>query len=148
MNARIVTHFFWKPAGFFMASLLLFGGAVGANAPVISHGPLLGEVTSTSVRVWARTNEPATIEFRYGKDSASLDGVSEKVQTEAGHDFTGWTTLQNHSSDTGYVVQVFIDGNPIGVPATFRTLPDSKALRDEKHNPRGLFNFSFQQFCL
>ena len=143
MNARIVTHFFWKPAGFFMASLLFCGGAVGANAPVISHGPLLGEVTSTGVRVWARTNEPATIEFRYGKDSASLDGVSEKVQTESSHDFTGWTTLQNLSSDTEYVVQVFIDGNPIGVPATFRTLPDSEALRDEKHNPRGLFNFSF-----
>ena len=35
------------------------------------------------------------------------------------------------SSDTEYVVQVFIDGNPIGVPATFRTLPDSDALRDE-----------------
>ena len=143
MNARIVTHFFWKPAGFFMASLLFCGGTVGANAPVISHGPLLGEVTSTSVRVWARTNEPATIEFRYGKDSASLDGVSEKVQTESSHDFTGWITLQNLSSDTEYVVQVFIDGNPIGVPATFRTLPDSEALRDEKHNPRGLFNFSF-----
>jgi len=143
MNARIVTHFFWKPAGFFMANLLMCGGAVGANAPVITHGPLLGEVTSTSVRVWARTNEPATLEFRFGKDSASLDGVSEKVQTEASHDFTGWTTLQNLSSDTGYVVQVFIAGNPIGVPATFRTLPDSEALRDEKHNPHGLFNFSF-----
>ena len=143
MNARIVTHFFWKPAGFFMASLLFCGGTVGANAPVISHGPLLGEVTSTSVRVWARTNEPATIEFRYGKDSASLEGRSDAIQTESSHDFTGWTTLQNLSSDTEYVVQVFIDGNPIGVPATFRTLPDSEALRDEKHNPRGLFNFSF-----
>ena len=143
MNARIATHFFWKPAGFFMASLLFCGGAVGANAPVITHGPLLGEVTSTSVRVWARTNEPATIEFRYGKDSASLEGRSDTIQTESSHDFTGWTTLQNLLSDTEYVVQVFIDGNPIGVPATFRTLPDSDALRDKTHNPRGLFNFSF-----
>ena len=116
MNARIATHFFWKPAGFFMASLLFCGGAVGANAPVITHGPLLGEVTSTSVRVWARTNEPATIEFRYGKDSASLEGRSDTIQTESSHDFTGWTTLQNLLSDTEYVVQVFIDGNPIGDP--------------------------------
>ena len=97
MNARIATHFFWKPAGFFMASLLFCGGAVGANAPVISHGPLLGEVTSTGVRVWARTNEPATIEFRYGKDSASLDGVSEKVQTESSHDFRISHLTQNMS---------------------------------------------------
>ena len=58
-----------------MVSLLFCGRAAGANAPVITHGPLLGEVTSTSVRVWARTNEPATIEFRYGKDSASLEVV-------------------------------------------------------------------------
>ena len=90
-----------------MVSLLFCGGAAGANAPVITHGPLLGEVTSTSVRVWARTNEPATIEFHYGKDSASLDGCSDTIQTESSHDFTGWTTLQNLSSDTEYVVQVF-----------------------------------------
>ncbi|MDA7993107.1 MAG: alkaline phosphatase, partial [Pirellulales bacterium] len=139
----IVAHFFTKLSIIFMVSLLFCGGAAGANAPVITHGPLLGEVTSTSVRVWARTNEPATIEFHYGKDSASLDGHSDTIQTESSHDFTGWTTLQNLLSDTEYVVQVFIDGNPIGVPATFRTLPDSDALRDETHNPRGLFNFSF-----
>ena len=78
-----------------MVSLLFCGGAAGANAPVITHGPLLGEVTSTSVRVWARTNEPATIEFHYGKDSASLDGRSDMIQTDSSHDFTGWTTLQN-----------------------------------------------------
>ena len=108
------------------------GGAVGANAPVITHGPLLGEVTSTSVRVWARTNEPATLEFRFGKDSASLDGRFRKGSNRSRATISpGGQRFRILSSDTGYVVQVFIAGNPIGVPATFRTLPDSEALRDE-----------------
>ena len=72
-----------------------------------------------------------------------FNGISESIETTAAHDFTGWTTLHGLDPDTEYVASVFIDGNPAGVPATFHTLPDSNALRDQKHNPRGLFNFSF-----
>ena len=129
--------------------LVLFGSVLSVSvesaetASVVTHGPLLGEVTSSSVRIWARTNGPGTIEFHFGKDPASLHGVSEKIETTAAHDFTGWTTLHGLDPDAEYVASVFIDGNPAGVPATFHTLPDSNALRDQKHNPRGLFNFSF-----
>ena len=108
-----------------------------ATTRVVTHGPLLGQITSSSVRVWARTNGPGTIEFRYGEDVASLDGVSQSIETSAAHDFTGWTTLDDLDPDTEYVASVFIDGNPAGVPATFQTLPDSKALSDSAHNPRG-----------
>ena len=130
--------------------LLLFGcllehhiPAHAADATVISHGPMLGQVTAHTARVWARTNRPDTFEFRCGVTPSDFSLVSEPIKTSASHDFTGWTTLENLKSDTRYFVKAFINDEPIGRAATFRTLPDSSLLRDTKHNPRGLFNFSF-----
>ena len=117
--------------------------AYGADPAIVTHGPLLGQATAHTVRVWARTNQPAKLEFRYGLHSAALTGVSAPIQTDAAHDFTGWTTLSDLASNTTYVIRAFLDGNPAGPEATFRTLPDSEELRDPQHNPRGLFNFSF-----
>ena len=141
---KVLVSCFVVPWCVLVTGSLFYGSdCFAATTRVVTHGPLLGQITSSSVRVWARTNGPGTIEFRYGEDAASLDGVSESIETTAVHDFTGWTTLDGLDPDTEYVASVFIDGNPAGVPATFQTLPDSKALRDPDHNPRGLFNFSF-----
>ena len=125
------------------SSLFYASDCLAATTRVVTHGPLLGQITSSSVRVWARTNGTGTIEFHYGENAAALNNVSESVETTAAHDFTGWITLDGLDPDTEYVASVFIDGNPAGVPATFKTLPDSKALSDPAHNPRGLYNFSF-----
>ncbi|MGA1619827.1 MAG: alkaline phosphatase D family protein, partial [Pirellulales bacterium] len=109
----------------------------------MTHGPLLGQATAHTARVWARTNQPATLEFRYGLDPTRLDGFSKPVQTSAAHDFTGWTELTGLAADSHYTVRAYLDGFPAGPEALVKTLPDSEALRDPTHNPRGLFNFSF-----
>ena len=132
------------------ALLLLHGGffsglgLVKADGPtVVTHGPLLGQATAHTARVWARTNQPATLEFRYGLDPTCLNGVSKPVQTSAAHDFTGWTEITGLAADSHYTVRAYLDGFPAGPEALVKTLPDSAALRDPTHNPRGLFNFSF-----
>ncbi len=122
---------------------ILGAAAVHAADPVLTHGPMLGQATARSVRVWGRTGGPADLEFRFGTDSANLNNVSETIQTTAAHDFTGWTVLTDLESDTTYVIQAFLGGNPAGPPARCRTLPDASAIRAPEHNPRGLFNFSF-----
>ena len=94
------------------SSLFYVSDCLAATTRVVTHGPLLGQITSSSVRVWARTNGTGTIEFRYGKNAAALNNVSESVETTAAHDFTGWTTLHGLDPDTEYVASVFIDGNP------------------------------------
>lgn len=142
MNAK--PSMFHRYANWFWASMAVLGVSVaGAADTVLTHGPMLGQATAKSVRVWGRTSGPAALEFRYGTDSASLDNVSEPIYTTAAHDFAGWTTLTNLESGVTYVIQAFLDGNPAGPPARCRTLPDASALRDPEHNPRGLFNFSF-----
>ena len=118
--------------------------AVHAEDNLITHGPILGQVTDHTIKVWARTQKPGTFEFRYGTQSETMDGISEPITTEASHDYTGWTTLKGLKADTKYIVRAYIDGFPSGIEASFKTLPDSEELKDEKLNPRGLFNFSFE----
>ena len=68
-----------------MAMLLLSCGTIVAQetgAPAaISHGPMLGHVTSDSIRIWARTMRPAKLAVHYGLRQDSLDQVSETIRT-------------------------------------------------------------------
>lgn len=117
------------------------GRVVGAE---LSHGPILGQVTASSIRVWGRTSAPAALGFRYGTDPAELNHLSPGVETVAGHDFTGWVEIAGLQPHTTYHVQAMVGGQPAGPMATFRTLPAAEGLRHAEHNPRGLFNFRFQ----
>lgn len=115
-----------------------------AEATILTHGPALGQVTAQTIRVWGRTSGPGSLCFHYGTDPARLASVSEAVPTTAAHDFTGWTTITGLAADTRYTLRASVDGEPSGLEASFKTLPDPAALQDPEHNPRGLFNFSFE----
>lgn len=133
-----------------LALCLLFGNvriAEAADPPTMTHGPLLGQPASTSMRVWARTSSPCEFEVRYGLRSDQLDQKSAAGRTMLAHDNTGWLTLENLTPDTRYHYQVFIQDLPQGTAGTFRTLPSADLVRHEKLNPRGLFNVKFEIGC-
>jgi alkaline phosphatase D len=108
----------------------------------ISHGPILGDVTPTSIRVWARTTLPGSFQVRYGTAPDKLDAKSAPAQTHLEHDNAWFTVLNELKPDTKYWYQV--GDAPVG---SFRTLPDASALRDKELNPRGLFNVQFEFAC-
>ncbi len=110
----------------------------------VTHGPMLGEVTAGSVKVWARTHKAGEFTVRYGLDAAQLEQVSPVVNTRAEQDFTGWLTLEKLHAQTAYHYQIYIGAVPSGPAGSFRTLPSAEAYRNATHNPRGLFNFRFQ----
>ncbi|MEQ1859238.1 MAG: alkaline phosphatase D family protein [Chthoniobacteraceae bacterium] len=110
----------------------------------VTHGPMLGLVTDSSVRVWARTHKAGEFTVRYGVDAARLDQSSAVVKTAADHDHTGWTTLEGLKPQTAYHCQAYIGKVPSGPAGSFLTLPSAEAHREPTHNPRGLFNFRFQ----
>lgn len=128
------------------AVLLALAGPVrGERDPIsLTHGPMLGHVSSDGVRVWARTSDPGEFRVRYGTDEARLDQVSEPAATRIEDDNTGVAVLSGLEPDRRYHYQIEVAGRPHGLPGSFRTLPDSEAVRDPEHNPRGLFNFRFQ----
>jgi alkaline phosphatase D len=123
-------------------AVVLSAGAVAQNVR-ITHGPMLGHVTSDSVWIWARTGSPGEFRVRYGTAQDRLDQVSQPAVTADSRDNTGWLTLTGLRPDTLYYYQP-VTGRDAGPEGSFRTLPSPDDYRDAATNPRGLFNFSFQ----
>ena len=140
---------------FLISFLLLPAAALAQGEPTtvpleeystnhVTHGPMLGMVTDSSVRVWARTHNAGEFTVRYGTKEETLDQSSEPVTTIAEHDHSGSTTLTGLAPQTHYFYQVYIGKVPSGPAGSFWTLPDAEEHREATHNPKGRFNFSFQ----
>lgn len=120
-----------------------------ANA-AFSHGPLLGNVSARSIRVWARTRVPGSFQVLYSTQPDLSQGrLSPPVTTSWDHDGAGWAELTGLDSDTRYYYALVASGRPVdtrvaGSINSFRTLPDASAYRDPQLNPAGVFNFAFE----
>lgn len=110
----------------------------------LTHGPMLGQPSATSMRVWARTSDPGEFHVHFGTSPDPLNQISEAGVTTLSHDNTGVADLKGLTPDTRYHYRVWVNGRPHGLPASFRTLPSDQASRNETYNPEGLFNFRFQ----
>jgi len=110
----------------------------------LTHGPMLGQPTSTSMMVWCRTSDPGEFAVHYGLTADKLDQTSVPGETSIDHDNTGTVRLTDLESDTRYHYQVHVNGRPHGLPGSFMTLPNADDTRNPQHNPEGLFNFRFQ----
>ncbi|MCP5116047.1 MAG: alkaline phosphatase, partial [bacterium] len=126
-----------KTAGI-AAVVLVVAGMEGAT---ISHGPVLGGLTATSVKVWARTARTGEFRVRYGLAPEALNRVAGPARTELGRDNTGVVEIAGLRPDTKYFYRV--EG---GEGGSFKTLPDAEEARSPL-NPAGLFNFSFEYAC-
>lgn len=110
----------------------------------VTHGPMLGQVTDSSVKVWARTHRPTQFSVRYGRQPERLEESSPAAKTSIEHDNTGWIQLTGLEPKTTYHYQLAINDVPSGPPGSFRTLPSRQSFLEPTTNPRGLFNFRFQ----
>jgi phosphodiesterase/alkaline phosphatase D-like protein len=142
----------------------LFGGGVRAQSgwpdPVanhvvpyqslgITHGPVLGRMTSTSAVVWIRTREAMAFSI-VAKETLPFDGAREiEGATFAAQDNTGWVELSRLKANTRYFYAVKLRGEIVDIRAevdqpwpSFRTLPDEFSFRHQ-YNPDGKFNFAF-----
>jgi phosphodiesterase/alkaline phosphatase D-like protein len=119
----------------------------------ISHGPMLGGLTDSAIKVWARTGRPGSFQVAYGTTPDTLDQLSADAVTVLDHDNTAAVTLPNLKPNTKYYYELIVplDETPnngrTGKRGSFRTLPNAATARDPKLNPEGLFNFSFEFGC-
>ncbi|MBL9216842.1 MAG: alkaline phosphatase D family protein [Opitutaceae bacterium] len=141
-----------RPLGtLLLSALLLLPAALPAQErpppPEVTHGPMLGRLTDTSVGVWVRTSRPAPVAVAYGTDPDRLVEVAASPPTELDHDNAGWVDLSGLRPDTLYYYEV---RGPRTARASaelrgsFRTLPNADTYRDPRHNPAGRFNFAFE----
>jgi phosphodiesterase/alkaline phosphatase D-like protein len=131
----------------------LRSAAPSLSAPAdagLTHGPLLGQLTSNSIRVWARTARSGTFRVRFSEEAGlSAASTSAAAQTALERDNTGWVELRGLRPDTKYyyaleIGERLVDTRIGGRFNSFRTLPDAESVRHPQRNPRGLFNFSFE----
>lgn len=119
-------------------------------ATTITHGPMLGHVTTDSIRVWARTSDAGSFVVEYvvadeaGAADWSKSTVSDPVLTAIPNDNTGWTTLMGLTSGTSYHYRVWAYNGQLGEGGTFRTLPAAADYANPEYNPLGLFNYRFE----
>ena len=117
----------------------------GERNPIrLTHGPMLGRVSSQSVVVWGRTSDPGEFRVRFGTHAERLDQVSKAATTIIDRDNTGSIYIDGLRSDTRYFYQIWVNDRPHGLPGSFRTLPSPEDTHEPTHNPKGLFNFRFQ----
>ncbi len=98
-----------------------------ASRPVgLVHGPMLGSMTDTSVKVWVRCAAEMPVQV-LAATNANMSGAvkSPVVKTQASADFTAVAELTGLKADTTYHYKLLIDGKPVKIdPApTFRTFP-------------------------
>lgn len=135
----------FRPIVLLISCLSLSASAQDHRDPIrLTHGPMLGKPTTDSVLVWGRTSEEGKFVVKYGLAENALDQTSQPATTKIGHDLTGFTQLSGLKGDTRYHYQIFVEGNPHGLPGSFLTLPSKKDSIHPEHNPEGLFNFRFE----
>lgn len=131
--------------------LLLFFVVLGITSawaerdPIrLTHGPMLGRPTATSMYVWGRTSDPGEFVVKYGLSPLALRETSGPAQTALERDNTGVAQLSGLLPDTRYHYQIYVADRPHGLPGSFLTLPSADLVRNAEHNPKGLFNFRFE----
>lgn len=130
---------------FSILTLLLF--APLSQAAEVTHGPILGRISSNGIKIWARTSMSAELSVRFGKKKRIYDQEAESVTTLLNDDLTGVVTLSGLEPETEYHYQMLVDGRESGLPGSFKTLPSSEDYIDPEFNPEGLFNFRFEFAC-
>ncbi|MFT5123263.1 MAG: alkaline phosphatase D [Verrucomicrobiales bacterium] len=111
----------------------------------LTHGPMLGQPSSTGMTVWVRSNKPSDASIRYGTDHL-LNQTSTVVRTSYAQDLTTRIPLTNLKPGTHYDYEVIIGETPSRVTGSFTTLPSAEQCANP-YNPDGLFNVKFEFAC-
>jgi phosphodiesterase/alkaline phosphatase D-like protein len=103
--------------------------------PLLTHGPLVGATTDSTVSIWLRADGEGEAEVRLAPSADSLNDNSAVRATavlKKEDDFTGTLSFSDLSPDTAYHYTVLLDGQAaLGAEfegqASFRTFPAREA---------------------
>jgi alkaline phosphatase D len=117
--------------GLVVAAVVALSGSASAGTaqpggPLVTHGVVVGDVTSTSAVLWARADRAATLNVTL---SGGGHGPVDRVPVRAASDFTGTTLLSRLKPATTYDYRVWFSlgapgvGRGPAVRGSFRTPP-------------------------
>ncbi len=77
----------------------------------ISHGPISGEVSDTSVVLWARGGQAGKIRFELADNDSFDEAVEAEILVDENTDFTGESRFTDLSPDTDYFYRVTLEAD-------------------------------------
>jgi phosphodiesterase/alkaline phosphatase D-like protein len=110
-------------AGVSSGSVFILPGL--ARVPSVRYGPLVGAVSATTARLWARSDRPANLSFEYRTAGSEWPGqISAAMPLAAASDLAGTIAIAGLSPATAYDYRALLDGQaaPDG-EGSFRTMP-------------------------
>lgn len=116
----------------------------------VTHGPVLGYVTSSSVRVWLRADREIEFDVLVSPFRPPFEKALVKTATTNPlEDFTGFAEVTGLKPNAIYAYAIRVNGDIVDTRGslrdpwpTFRTLPDKTSFA-HKFNPQSRFNLSF-----
>ena len=99
--------------------------AAGFDIKLI-HGPMLGDVTASSAKIWVRTAHESSVAVRYSQsDDMTGATMSKSLKSDRDADFTAVVNLTALKSNTTYYYQMVIDGREVKLDRelSFSTTP-------------------------
>ena len=89
---------------------LLTNSIIAQEASTISHGPMSGEITDTSVVLWARASNEGQVVFEVAQDETFTDiAAAVSIDVNENNDFIAETIIENLDANSDYVYRVRID---------------------------------------
>ncbi len=105
--------------------------AQSSETPLVTHGPISGEVTDTSAVLWARGNLSGTLVFELAEDEKfSQTPMSVSVEVDETSDLTGKVRVEGLKPDQVYYYRVILEvGSVTSEPISgqFKTAPAATA---------------------
>ncbi|VGO19665.1 alkaline phosphatase D family protein [Pontiella sulfatireligans] len=99
------------------------GDWIKENGSMLLHGPMLGSMTSDSVRIWVRTLEETDVSIEVESSEGKV--VRVKGRSNAAQDYTAVIQVRDLKPNTEYRYRLLIKGEPVGQDASFKTFPSA-----------------------
>lgn len=116
------------------ASTVQISQANAATAPLVTHGPISGEITEESAVLWARGNQTGTLVFEVATDANFTIIVNtSKHVVNAQSDFTGKVSVAKLKPAQTYFYRATLQTGSQSSPAVngkFLTAPDGAVKQD------------------
>lgn len=88
------------------------------------HGPMLGDLTATGAKIWARTDRVAGVTITVSENDQEWSSAFNKTTSEQ-NEYTATVQVQGLKPSTNYTYTVSVDGSQLFEHGTF-TSPENK----------------------
>lgn len=106
-----------------ISTLLLLLWAVAVYTQYVTHGPVVGAVSSSTARIYVRTTQAAAVKIQLATDTSFTTVIEVSDSTLAQRDSSNILNFSGLDAYTTYFYRVLVNGIPDTISGSFKTFP-------------------------